>query len=183
MRLSVSLVASVLLAAFCLSSQRENYAGMAGSGVYRNRHAAQVRGYFPTRQRAMRLPPAHHSATNSPAAPATNDVNSASLTNAMVRYIPPPAPKVDPEKLKAEKERLTQNTVKWQMQRAEEGSSTAQYGLGIRYLNGDGVEKDPDKARLYLRKAADGGEDRAIKKLEQLDAPPPPKAEAPKSSN
>ena len=54
----------------------------------------------------------------------------------VVRVQPP----VDPEKAKAAKEEALRKTVEFQKKRAEEGSESAQYELGVRYLKGDGVE-------------------------------------------
>jgi hypothetical protein len=53
--------------------------------------------------------------------------------------------------------------------RAEEGDPWAQTRLGIRYLEGQGVEKDPVEAEVWLRKAASGGYQPAARQLEQLD--------------
>ena len=40
--------------------------------------------------------------------------------------------------------------------------------LGIRYLNGDGVEKNTDTAKKWLEKAAKNGHSGARKKLQEL---------------
>ncbi|MBI3875696.1 MAG: SEL1-like repeat protein [Verrucomicrobia bacterium] len=56
------------------------------------------------------------------------------------------------------------------MKRAESGSAQAQYDLGLRYLTGDGVEKDDGKAREWLQKSADGGNAQARNKLNSLNA-------------
>lgn len=181
--------APVVLAACCLCGQPESQAGSYRSVVARNIRTATVKSAFPTRQRLLRvrgtpLPRANQSSapaiTPLTAASATNDFTAAdAMTNLAVRprYIPPPPPKVDPEKLKAEKERLAQNTLAWQKERAEAGSSAAQFAMGMRYLKGDGVEPDPDKAMEYLKKASTNGESRATKKLQELESPP--KEEAP----
>jgi hypothetical protein len=111
--------------------------------------------------------------TNPP--PATNIVQQPPPV-----FYAPPQPKPDPEKLKAEKERLNRNTVAWLKIRADDGSSSAQYSLGVRYLTGDGVEKNPELGRQLLRKAADAGEERAQRKLDQLDRAPKVEPEEPK---
>lgn len=46
-------------------------------------------------------------------------------------------------------------------QRAEEGDAEAQYMLGDRYLNGEGVTQDASEAVKWLRKAAEQGNDEA----------------------
>lgn len=183
------IAAPVVLAACCLCGQPEGQAGSYRRLVARNIHTPTVKSAFPTRQRLLRARAAAQPRANQPSAPAitpltpssaTNDVMAADpMTNLVVRprYIPPPPPKVDPEKLKAEKERLAQNTLAWQKERAESGSSAAQFAMGIRYLKGDGVEPDPDKAMEYLKKASTNGESRATKKLQELESPP--KEEAP----
>ena len=68
--------------------------------------------------------------------------------------------------------------LKWQMERAEKGSDPAQYALGMRYLNGDGVEKDLDKAKKWLKEAAKNGNAEAKKKLPEVEAMKPQPAAA-----
>jgi TPR repeat protein len=58
----------------------------------------------------------------------------------------------------------------FQQQRAQESSTSAQYELGMRYLKGDGVEKDTRQARHWLELAAKGGNTEARYKLDHLDA-------------
>ena len=60
------------------------------------------------------------------------------------------------------------------MRRAAEGSPEAQYDMGIRYLEGDGVEKDAVKGRELLEKSAQGGHEAAVKKLQMFPAKPKP---------
>lgn len=67
-----------------------------------------------------------------------------------------------------EKKKLDQQT-----ERAEKGSDLAQLNLGIRYLNGDGVDKDPKKARKWLEAAAKQGNAGAKKLLLQHPELPP----------
>jgi hypothetical protein len=45
---------------------------------------------------------------------------------------------------------------------AQNGSSDAAYELGIRYINGDDVEKDTDLGRYMIRQAAEQGNPKAI---------------------
>ncbi|MGV3771378.1 MAG: tetratricopeptide repeat protein [Verrucomicrobiales bacterium] len=61
-----------------------------------------------------------------------------------------------------------QKLFQYQKLRAEKGSETAQYELGLRYLNGKGVEADPAKAREWFEKAAKGGNALAKKQLDLL---------------
>lgn len=63
-----------------------------------------------------------------------------------------------------------QKVLEFQQKRAAEGSATAQFDLGMRYLAGDGVEKDEATARSWLQKAAANGNSQATKKLRELDA-------------
>ncbi|MHC1763531.1 MAG: hypothetical protein AB9869_04375 [Verrucomicrobiia bacterium] len=85
----------------------------------------------------------------------------------VVRIVPPPPQ--DPAKVRAEKEATTRRVVEFQKKRATEGSASAQYELGTRYLKGDGVEKDEAVARKWLESSAKAGYDPAIKKLQELD--------------
>jgi TPR repeat protein len=79
-----------------------------------------------------------------------------------------PLPAVDPVKAQAEKDAQLQRTIEFQKKRAEDGSPTAQYDLGLRYLSGDGVEKDIDLANKWLKAAAKNGNKDAEKKLAEL---------------
>jgi len=83
-------------------------------------------------------------------------------------------PYVDPEKARASKEEALRKTVEFQKKRAEEGSESAQYELGVRYLKGDGVEKDPVTGRKWLFESSKNGYGPATQKLEELDKPAPP---------
>jgi hypothetical protein len=90
--------------------------------------------------------------------------------------IAPPAPVVRPTtvpiKPSLTKDELDKRVVAFQKQRAEEGSASAQYQLALRYLNGDGVEKDLQAARKWLSAAAREGSSEAKSKLAQLNASP-----------
>ena len=46
----------------------------------------------------------------------------------------------------------------WYRKSAEQGNATAQNNIGMLYLNGKGVNKDHDQAKLWLQKAADQGD-------------------------
>jgi TPR repeat protein len=78
---------------------------------------------------------------------------------------------VDPAKAQAAKDQATRKTIEFQKRRAEEGSSTAQYDLGIRYIKGDGVERDEAKGRVLLEASAKNGFNPAVKKLSELTKP------------
>ncbi len=59
--------------------------------------------------------------------------------------------------------------LQWQMDRAEKGSDNAQYQLGMRYVKGEGVEKDLVKAKKWLEASAKQGNADAKKELAKLD--------------
>ncbi len=46
----------------------------------------------------------------------------------------------------------------------------AQTNLGMMYMGGHGVSRDPDAARQWLQKAADQGDAEAADLLEQISA-------------
>lgn len=73
------------------------------------------------------------------------------------------------KRIKAERERLNHNALVWQRERAAHGSTTAMRSLGMRYLTGDGVEKDEARGMDLLRKAAEGGESAAKKELKKRE--------------
>lgn len=83
-----------------------------------------------------------------------------------------PAPVVTnavPEKTPEQKAQLLQKTIEFQKKRAAAGAPTAQYDLGMRYLNGDGLEKNPELAQKWLKAAATNGNSQAVKKLKELN--------------
>jgi TPR repeat protein len=88
------------------------------------------------------------------------------------------------EQKKMEESAEAKKKLQWQMERAEKGSDPAQYALGMRYLNGDGVEKDLEKAKKWLSEAAKNGNADARKKLPEIEAmkadPPSKPADNPK---
>lgn len=106
--------------------------------------------------------------TPAPAPPPTPAM--AVRTQALVRVVPPP---VDPEKARAARDEAQRKAVEFQKKRAAEGSESAQYELGVRYLKGDGVEKDEATGRKWLAESAKNGYGPASKKLEELDHPAP----------
>lgn len=73
-------------------------------------------------------------------------------------------------KIKAERERLNENAVRWQRERAAAGSAIAMRSLGMRYMTGDGVERDPERGMDLLRKAAAGGDSAAKKELAKIES-------------
>jgi hypothetical protein len=85
---------------------------------------------------------------------------------------PAPQPRIItnavPEKTKEQKEEITRKTIQFQMKQAEQGAPTAQYDLGMRYLNGDGVEKNLELAEKWFQASATNGNSLAAKKLEEL---------------
>lgn len=88
---------------------------------------------------------------------------------------PPPAPaptEADLAKIAAEKKAADQRVLEFQIKRAEAGSPTAQYELGIRYLTGKGVEKNPVDARKWLEASAKQDNVWAKRKLKELDEHP-----------
>jgi len=76
---------------------------------------------------------------------------------------PVQAARVDPDR--------EQRVINFQRQNAISGNPSAQYDLGMRYLKGDGLEKDLEQARHWLSLAAKAGNGRAKKQLAALPAP------------
>ncbi|MFO1500970.1 MAG: hypothetical protein U1G07_21705 [Verrucomicrobiota bacterium] len=142
---------------------------------------AQAQVYSPrrlTRRIAPQLGQTNSTAHAATAAPTTPPPAPAPSTTArpssQVRIVQP-AP-ADPEKARAAKEDALRRTIEFQKKRAEEGSESAQYELGLRYLKGDGLEKDEATARKWLTQSAKNGYGPATRKLEELDHPAPPPA-------
>ncbi len=61
-------------------------------------------------------------------------------------------------------------TLKLDQEKAEEGDAMYEYRLGMRYQNGNGVDKDQDKAREWFRKAAAQGYEDAKVALVNLNS-------------
>src|SRR6185295_2803513 len=96
-----------------------------------------------------------------PPAPAAAAVPPRPPAPVMVR-VPPP---VDPVKAKAAKEEGVRKAIEFEKKGAAEGSESAQYELGMRYLRGDGVEKDEAVGRKWLEESSKNGYGPATKKL------------------
>lgn len=76
-----------------------------------------------------------------------------------------------PARTEADKPKLTvapDPQVEQQKASAEKGFAPAQYALGIRYLTGNGVEKNEAKAKQLIKAAADQGLEPAREKLRTL---------------
>jgi len=73
----------------------------------------------------------------------------------------PAQPYVAPEKTQEEKDAILRKTIEFQKQRAEAGAPSAQYDLGMRYFNGEGLEKDMDLAKKWLTAASTNGNNQA----------------------
>ncbi len=79
--------------------------------------------------------------------------------------VPAPPPPADAEKARQE---TLRKTVEFQKKRAAEGSPSAQYELGVRYLTGDGVETDEAAGLKLLEESAKQDYTLAKKKLEEI---------------
>ena len=60
----------------------------------------------------------------------------------------------------------------YQQELADQGDLYGQYKMGMRYLKGEGVPRDPARARALLESAAAQGSPSAIAALKDLDDPP-----------
>jgi TPR repeat protein len=81
--------------------------------------------------------------------------------------VPPPQRSI-PRPPSLDKAELEEHVIAFQKQRAEEGFPSAQYELGMRFLNGEGVAKDTQAARKWLSRSAEGGNAQARRKLDEL---------------
>ena len=105
-------------------------------------------------QQQQQQQPARPSPTPAPAATPTAPVNRVA------------APESD--RVKQGRDEAARKAVEYQKKRAEEGSAQAQYDLGVRYLKGDGVEKNEALGREWLEKSSKNGFVQADRKLEEL---------------
>ena len=76
----------------------------------------------------------------------------------------------------AKKQTEDARVIHWLLSQATNGSESAQYSLGLRYLKGEGVPKDEKQSREWLGKAAAQGSEEAavaLSKLNQVSADSP----------
>ncbi len=101
-----------------------------------------------------------------PASASSSPVTVAAPSVPAKVVVPPPAlqgPAFD-------KSEVDKRVLAFQNKRAREGSASAQYDLGVRYLTGHGVAQDAAQARYWLEMAARGGSVEARRKLQELEA-------------
>ena len=72
--------------------------------------------------------------------------------------------------ISATKEEQEVKIIAFQKKNAADGLPSAQFDLGMRFLTGNGVEKNPATARKWLAAAAKQGHSEAARKLETLAA-------------
>ena len=68
----------------------------------------------------------------------------------------------------AKKQAVQDKVLKSNQDAAARGDAYGLMRMGERYRDGEGVEKDLDKARTYLKKAADAGSPTAAEELQHL---------------
>jgi hypothetical protein len=79
------------------------------------------------------------------------------------------SPNAVPSKSAAEtKAAMAVRLLQWHQDLADKGSAYGEYHMGLRYRDGDGVPRDLEKAREFLKKAADQGDADAVKVLAKL---------------
>ena len=148
------------VAVMCAS---DAFAGVARFTGFPTRKLIYVRVPAPPPETVVKLPPP------GPPTKLPSHVDTEKETTAA--DVPVEAkPAIDAEleqkgRIKAERERLNRNALNWQQERAAAGSATAQRSMAMRYLTGDGVEKDEARGMDLLRKAAVGGDSAAQKEL------------------
>jgi TPR repeat protein len=81
----------------------------------------------------------------------------------------PTASAAETAKAASEKEATLKRVIEFQKKRALGGSASAQYNLGVRYLEGEGVAKDLAEACKWLRAAAKQDYTWAKRKLVELE--------------
>lgn len=67
---------------------------------------------------------------------------------------------------------VEQRVKDWQFQQAKEGMAFAQFAVGMRYLEGRGVEKNVGVGLVWLRSAAERGDSEALKFFERNSSLP-----------
>lgn len=94
-------------------------------------------------------------------------------------YVPPPptpeqlesakaAASAEAKEKKQERQRIAGAALKYNQELADKGDAYGQLRMGERFLTGDGVEKNETKAREYLKRSADQGNETAKAVLEKM---------------
>ena len=142
-----------------------------------NRAKGMARGVAPSRNPS---PPFRSAPSQPPVPPATPAPTTNPPAQGPPTAVPGRSRVVEPPRIKIDKEEVLKRTVEFQKKKAEEGSATSQYDLGMRFLKGEGVQKDDEAGLKWLKEAAKNGNNQAIKKLKELDEaktqPPPASA-------
>lgn len=136
--------------------------------------------YLAPRQYLRRLPPAQQPS------PQPTPGTAGLPPGPVIAPPPTPAPTAsaaEAAKAASQKEATTKRVIEFQKKRALAGSAAAQYSLGVRYLEGDGVEQNLAEACKWLRAAAKQDYTWAKRKLVDLEKEhgqlPPPVEEDP----
>ena len=119
------------------------------------------------RQLTRRIVPPPNNASPATGTPASRPAPTppAAVPSPNNAAVPAPPPPADAEKAKQE---ALRKTIEFQKKRAAEGSPSAQYELGLRYLKGDGVDKDEAAGMKLLEESAKQDYTLAKKKIEEL---------------
>jgi hypothetical protein len=158
----------------CLLFPAANAAAFRVSGIPSTRQVVVIPVYTQI-DSTVKLPPPPvpnlgTGAWGAPARPADIQIErDPNAAPAPTKAVETPAP-AEKQKPIASEARLNHNALMWQLERAQAGSSTAMRSIGMRYLTGDGLEKNEAKAREWLKKGAAGGDSAAVKELARLDA-------------
>ena len=141
----------LVFSSFVASAQfsGKHYAKKAGNAQQRNQETARAINQAPEGP-----PP------QSKTAPPPSQSQQTSSNKAKV---------VIPEKSAEAKQDIVQRTVEIQRKRAEKGDAIAQYDYGMRLLRGEGLEKNMDEARKWLKRSADQGNSLAKKQLAEIE--------------
>lgn len=166
-RISLILLALLVIQWTALSTVR-------AQGVY-NRAKSMARRVAPSpyptappRSSPYQTPPAAAPTAPAPRPPAAYAPPAAGIVpSAQPARVPGLRPTAGPGKELPEE--VVRKTVEFQKKRAEDGSATAQYDLGMRYLKGDGVEFDEEKGVKWLQAASKNGSNTAAKKLKEFE--------------
>ena len=110
------------------------------------------------------VPPDQRKTTPPPAPPSPAPAQSgAASTSTTTKAVP-----AIHTKTAEEKQEIVERTIEHQRKRAEAGNDIAQYDYGMRFLRGEGVEKNLDTARKWLERSAKQGNTLAQKQLDDL---------------
>jgi len=156
------------------ASHRSHYSGSTGGGYVAQAPSSPPPTYYYSTPPAPRVAaPAARPVAVVPQKPQVSTFGLPSGTantnlGGVEQVIPVSAVNTNTNQVTVVDDSLTTKIIEFQKKRAAEGSPSAQFSLGVRYLNGDGVERNLEKGKVLLEMSAEQGNQQAKEKLKEV---------------